>query len=102
MKLRTKAMLLLTSLFGMSSKSIADDYVTLSGLNKLGFNIKPIQKKFIKQNGRTIDLNENLKVSSEDEGKQIKFETFDNYSVTVDRINARTPDNKGIPLEKGK
>lgn len=94
MKLQTKVILLLSSLFGISSKSLAEEYVTLSGLKNLGFNIKHIQKKFTRQNGRTIDLNENLKVSSEDEGKQIKFETFDNYSVTVSRGETRTSWNK--------
>lgn len=97
MKLKTKIILLLSSFFGISSKSLADEYVTLSGLKIIGFNIKNIQKKFARQNGRTIDLNENLKVSSEDEGKQIKFETFDNYSVIVNRINARAPHNKDVP-----
>lgn len=68
--------------------------IKLKNLNTIGVNPENIFNAFMSQHGVRIELNEVLKVSTEDEGKNIRFESLDHFSVVVPIMSASGPRNK--------
>lgn len=52
-------------------------------LDRVGVSIEIVQDTYRLNKGRVLDLNEMVKVSAENEGSEIKFETLDHISITV-------------------
>lgn len=74
--------------------------VTVNDLEKLGFNSALIFQRFLADYQIELDLWEKLKVSVEDEGKKIQFQTFDDLSIDVDIRNAVASWNKRSVRER--
>lgn len=57
--------------------------ISVNDLEKIGINSRQVIVQYQVKKGITLNLNEMIKVSSQDEGKSINFETLDQISVTV-------------------
>lgn len=68
--------------------------VPVSDLEDLGISAKAIQEEFYNRHQVNIDWDEYLKVSKENEGKEIRFETYDNFSTIVPIARAHGTFNK--------
>lgn len=68
--------------------------VRVSDLDQNGFNEQLVRDEFRRISGSELTSNEFLKVSAEDEGKELNFETLDHLSFTVPRDSASGVDNK--------
>jgi len=68
--------------------------ITVGELDKLGLNKEAVIDQFRHQTGVDLDLNQLIKVNSENEGSELRFETFDSISVVVPIEFARGPYNK--------
>lgn len=55
----------------------------VSDLEKFGISSKIVISQYQKKNIRELNLDELIKVSPNEESKNIKFETFDKISVVV-------------------
>jgi hypothetical protein len=68
--------------------------ISVRNLSSAGINTDVVALAFQSQVGVKVNLNEMLKVRAEDEGKNIRFETLDNFSVVVPIQYAMGPFNK--------
>jgi hypothetical protein len=73
--------------------------VTLGELEKYGISTTIVQEEFYNHHQISLNWDEYLKVSKDDEGKNIRFETYDQYSTVVAIDGAFGAKNKWIPSE---
>jgi hypothetical protein len=66
----------------------------LSELEKHGISPSVVQEEFYNLYQINLNWNEYLKVSKEDEGKNIRFETYDHFSTVVSIASAHGVCNK--------
>lgn len=66
----------------------------VSELDNIGISSANIITQYQVQKRKTLNINEVVKVSSRDEGKNIKFETLDKISITVPSYTASGSFNK--------
>ena len=62
--------------------------VSVNELEKIGVNSQHVIVLYQVEKGVTLNLNEMIKVSSQDEGKSINFETLDHISIIVSVDNS--------------
>jgi hypothetical protein len=67
----------------LSQASQTDMILPLGELEKHGISPKLVQEEFYNLYQINLNWNEYLKVSKEDEGKNIRFETYDHFSTVV-------------------
>lgn len=72
----------------------ASNQIPLKDLNRFGIDSEAVSALFKENINVNLNPNELLKVTYENEGKNIQFETLDNYSVTVAIGDTRTSPNK--------
>lgn len=72
----------------------SDALIEVRDLYEAGINQQIIIQNYQQYEGRTLNLNELVKVSPTDEGKNLKFETFDAISIVVPFALATGPFNK--------
>jgi hypothetical protein len=70
----------------------------LKDLNQIGVNPEAVEEAYREQANVKIDWNEILKVSADDEGKNINVHTINGISVVVPIYSASGPFNKGDAL----
>lgn len=63
-------------------------WLKVNELRKIGINSILLKEEFLKKKNISLDLNEMIKVSSSNEGNEIKFETLDKISIVVDVYSA--------------
>lgn len=68
--------------------------IPINELERIGINIQSLQIHYQMKTGKTLNLTDMIKVSTTDEGKNIKFETLDKISITVDAFSAAGNWNK--------
>jgi hypothetical protein len=89
---------LLSSIIAISSQlshaGQTDVVITLAELEKHGISPILVQEEFFNLYQINLNWNEYLKVSKEDEGKNIRFETYDHYSTVVTIDSAHGVCNK--------
>lgn len=89
---------LITGLVAISSQlshaSQNDIVVPVSDLENFGISPTIVHQMFFEQYNMSLNWSEYLKVSKEDEGKSIRFETFDHYSTVVPIDSAHGVFNK--------
>jgi hypothetical protein len=94
-----KTILLAATLLGLhNTESHAEHLFAAQELVARGFDFEKLAQEFRNQAGVRIEADDRFKVSLEDEGKNIKFETLDRYSIIVPILTARSPYNKVAPL----
>ncbi|MGE5085444.1 MAG: hypothetical protein ACM3MG_04030 [Bacillota bacterium] len=69
--------------------------IALKNFNQIGLDPEVIQEIYRKQADVELDWNEVLKVSADEEGKNININTLDGISVVVPIYSAAGPFNKG-------
>ncbi len=70
----------------------------LKDLNQVGLNPEVIQEAYRNEAKVEVDWNEVMKVSADEEGKNINVGTLDGISVVVPLHEASAPFNKGEGL----
>lgn len=70
--------------------------VPVCELEEYGISPNVIQEEFYNRYQVNINWDEYLKVSTVDEGKEIRFEKYDDASTSVSIDNARGVFNKGL------
>lgn len=88
---------LLGSHVGMAQTHV----IPAKDLDKLNIDIHIVSDHFRTQTGVELNSSDVLKVSSENEGKNLRFETLDSISVVVPIEFARGSENK-IGIEQTK
>lgn len=78
----------------LSHASQADMILPLGELEKHGISPTLVQEEFYNLHQISLNWNEYLKVSKEDEGKNIRFETYDHFSTVVTIDSAHGVCNK--------
>ena len=78
----------------LSQASQTDMILPLGELGKHGISPKLVQEEFYNLYQINLNWNEYLKVSKEDEGKNIRFETYDHFSTVVTIDSAHGVFNK--------
>ena len=74
----------------------ADRTFAVKDLNLNGFLSQVVSEQFSSTYGLNLNPSEFLKVSAEDEGSNIRFETMDHLSVTIDAKSALGIGNKDL------
>lgn len=68
--------------------------VNLEHLEKIGFNTKIVVELYKEKHQKILNLNDLIKVSTDEEAKKIKFETADSAYIIVPAIVAAGSWNK--------
>ncbi|MGZ3800980.1 MAG: hypothetical protein ACXVCR_11675 [Bdellovibrio sp.] len=80
-----------------ASAANLNEKIALKDIHSLGINKKLVESAFLQSRGINLNMNEVLKVSIDEEGKNYKFDTLDNISVIVPIESAIAAPNKTEP-----
>lgn len=72
----------------------AAEPLKVKDLMGLWINGIPFIEYFYQQTGITLELNETIYANPENEGKDIRYETLDRFSILVPLLDARGVENK--------
>lgn len=70
--------------------------IAVKDLHTHGINRELVTTLFLQKQGIDLNLNEILQVELDEEGKNLKLETMDHLSVSVDLFSARGVGNKDL------
>ena len=76
--------------------------IAISDLGQHTIQPAAVREAFAYKHQLALNSNEILKVSKQDEGKKIKFQTYDNYSVIINIDAASMVGNKEPQVKPGK
>ena len=74
----------------------ADQTIIVNNLNLYGFSFSNINEKFSSTLGITLNPNEFLRVTADEEGKNFNFETMDHLCIVIDANSALGIGNKDL------
>lgn len=93
-----KALVSVLAIFSSQITRAGENYIVVQvhNLDEHGISAQVVREEFYNRYQVNIDWNEYLKVSKEDEGKDIRFETYDRFSTIVSIARAHGVGNKGF------
>ena len=94
MTIKVKSIIATSVLLSSQAGSASAESVLLRDLEQLGIDSAQVKAAFKEQVGINLDINDSMKVSFENEGQSIRFETLDHLSVLVPIMHARGVFNK--------
>lgn len=91
--MKKKLVVILSQLLALNRAQGQELFIRYEELSKLGFDKNLIINEFLKH-GTTLNNNDILRVSSDEEGNHINFENLDSYSIDIPIELSRAPLNK--------